>query len=273
MTTWTETSASGVLRTAREGGLERLQLHRPGALNALDLDLARELLAALRAAAADEGVRAIAIGGAGRAFCAGADVGGLADDDPREATRVILETVVNPIIIALRETPKPILAAVHGPAAGVGASIAAACDIVLVAESAYFLLAFANVGLGPDGGASLTVPARVGAGRATALAMLAERLPAADALACGLADRLVADADLEAEELAVGATLATGPTLSYAATKRGINAAVYPRLAEQLRLEARMQGDLAAGPDHAEGVAAFQERRKPSFRGVPAAEG
>jgi 2-(1,2-epoxy-1,2-dihydrophenyl)acetyl-CoA isomerase len=208
--------------------------------------------------------------GSGRAFCAGADIKGRepgADGDRGERTRAVLRDQINPAILAIREMPKPVIAAVNGPAVGVGCSFAVACDLVVAGESAYFLLAFANIGLAGDGGATITIPARVGFGRAGVLALLAERLPAADALAWGLADRVVPDADLHEVVTALALRLADGATRSYAATKRALNASALRGLAEQLELEIELQAELAVSDDHREGVAAFRDKRRPSFRG------
>jgi enoyl-CoA hydratase/carnithine racemase len=179
----------------------------------------------------------------------------------------VLREQINPAVLTLREMPKPVIAAVNGPAAGVGCSFAVACDIVVAAESAYFLLAFANIGLAGDGGATITVPARVGLGRAGILALLAERLPAAEALRWGLADRVVPDAELDATTTELALRLASGPTRSYAATKQALNASMLRGLAEQLELETELQSQLAVSPDHEEGIAAFAEKRPAVFRG------
>lgn len=264
---WETIKGSEVLRLSRQGGAVRVELARPRSLNALNRELDEELLASFRALGADDSVRAVMITGAGRAFSAGADIAGPRPEDPRAATRSILEDAVNPMILALRAMPQPVVAAVNGPCAGVGCSLAVAADIVLAAESAYFLLAFANIGLCPDGGATLTIAARVGAGRAGVLALLAERLPAADAVEWGLADRLVADRDLEREATDLTLRLAAGPTRTYAAIKQAINRGSLAGLAAQLELETGLQEDLAASEDHAEGVKAFSEKRKPRFVG------
>jgi 2-(1,2-epoxy-1,2-dihydrophenyl)acetyl-CoA isomerase len=221
----------------------------------------------------DESVRCLVLTGSGRAFSAGADIKGRrpsSDEARGERTRRVLREQINPAILAVREMPKPVIAAVNGPAVGVGCSFAVACDLVVAAESAYFLLAFANIGLACDGGATITVPARVGLGRAGVLALLADRLPAADALAWGLADRVVPDADLEETVTALALKLAAGPTRSYAATKRALNASALAGLADQLELEAELQGELAVSADHEEGIAAFREKRQPTFRGFEA---
>ena len=163
--------------------------------------------------------------------------------------------------------PKPVIAAVNGPAVGIGCSLALACDLVVAAESAYLLLAFVNIGLVPDGGSSVFVPARAGAGRAATMAMLGERIPAPLASAWGLVDVLTSD-DTFAEEVdALAERLATGPTRSYAAAKEELNARVYAGLEEQLELEASLQEEMAGSADFGEGVLAFLEKRAPTFSG------
>lgn len=270
MNGWKVRGESEVLRVLEQERAVRVELRRPDALNAFDDRLAIELLEALRSLAADDAVRCVVLTGTGRAFSAGADIKGPAEGDRAEATRRVLREQINPAILAIREMPKPVIAAVNGPAAGVGCSFAVACDLVVAAESAYFLLAFANIGLVGDGGATMTIPARVGLGRASVLALLAERLPAAEALHWGLADRVVPDGELDEATTTLALRLAAGATRSYAAAKRALNASMLAGLAEQLELETALQAVLAASADHAEGIAAFAERRAPDFRGFAA---
>lgn len=268
MAQWDLVDGPDALRLSRSGGALRIELNRPDKLNALDTPASLELLAALRSAADDDTVRCVLITGAGRAFSAGADVGAqFRTDDARAVIEKEMREISSPTILAIRRMGKPVIAAVNGPAAGIGCSIALSADLVLAAESAFFLLAFANIGLTPDGGASMTVPARVGLGRAFVLALLAERLPAAEALQWGLCDRVVPDADLPrvAEELAL--RLAAGPTRSYAATKQAINRTTLPGLEDALEFEATVQGELVASADFLEGTAAFTEKRTPDFTG------
>lgn len=270
MSGWQVVDESEVLRVLRQGDAFRLELCRPDSLNALDDRLAIELRDALVRLGGDDSVRCLMLSGSGRAFSAGADIKRPerdAETDRGERTRRVLREQINPAILAIRQMPKPVIAAVNGPAVGVGCSFAMACDLVLAAESAYFLLAFANIGLVGDGGATITIPARVGFGRAGVLALLAERLPAPEALSWGLVDRVVPDAELEAAATGLALKLAGGPTRAYAATKRALNRSCLAGLAEQLELEAELQGELAASGDHEEGVAAFREKRRPEFRG------
>jgi 2-(1,2-epoxy-1,2-dihydrophenyl)acetyl-CoA isomerase len=254
----------------RRGGALRIVLDRPEALNAFDARLAADLLAALELAGGDDAVRAVVLTGAGRAFSSGADLRAGFEETPEGHPDVSarLRERYHPIIRGLRELPKPVVAAVNGPAAGIGCSVALACDLVLVAESAYFLLAFVNIGLAPDGGSSVFVPARAGLARAAEMAMLGERVGAEQALAWGLANRVVPDDGLQEVADDLAARLAAGPTRAYAGIKRQLNARQLAGMDEQLELEAEIQQELAASEDFREGVRAFLERRSAGFRGA-----
>jgi 2-(1,2-epoxy-1,2-dihydrophenyl)acetyl-CoA isomerase len=269
VTNWVEDPGSDpAIGISRNAGVARIAIRRPGKLNAIDHPTSRALLTALKSVAADETVRSVLLTGEGRAFCAGADIGGAFEGpNAREAVEANMRGVTKPIILTLRSMKKPVIAAVNGPAVGVGCSIALACDLVLAAESAYFLLAFANLGLTADGGSSMLVPARVGLGRAFVLTMLAERLAAAEALAWGLADRVVPDADFVAATEALASRLAAGPTRSYAATKDLINRAQLSGIAEQLDRETDHQGELLDSADFAGAVRAFAKKTRPDFAG------
>jgi 2-(1,2-epoxy-1,2-dihydrophenyl)acetyl-CoA isomerase len=253
----------------RRGAVATIALNRPQAMNAWDKELGDALRGAVEETAADDAIRAVLITGTGRAFSAGADLKAGFDPTPEGFPDVgsALRDRYHPIITGIREMPKPVIAAVNGPAAGIGCSLALSCDLVLVAESAYLLLAFVNIGLVPDGGSSFLIPARAGFARAAEMAMLGERVPAQKALEWGLINRVVADGDLmkEADELAD--RLAAGPTRSYAGTKRQLNAWMYGRMRDQLELEATIQHELAASGDFMEGVAAFVEKRTARFAG------
>ena len=257
----------------RDGAAATIVLDRPKALNAWNRQLGDDLLAALREAAEDDAVRAVRLTGAGRAFSSGAD---LKDITAMEEERTpeghpdvqrLLRERYHPIITLVREMPKPVLAAVNGPAAGIGCSLALAADLVIAAESAYFLLAFVNIGLVPDGGSSLLVPSRVGFARAAEMALLGERIPAPQALAWGLINRVSPDDAFPADADALLERLAAGPTRAYAGAKRQLNGWIYGRMHEQLELEAAVQQELAGSEDFAEGVAAFVERRTAAFGG------
>jgi 2-(1,2-epoxy-1,2-dihydrophenyl)acetyl-CoA isomerase len=256
----------------REGAAATVELNRPDTLNAWNAQLGHDLLAAITAVAQDDDVRAVVITGAGRAFSAGADLRDLSGREERtpeghpDVRRVLTERY-HPIITTIRTMPKPVVAAVNGPAVGIGLSLALASDLIVAKESAYFLLAFVNIGLVPDGGSSLFVPTRIGFARAMEMAMLGERIPAPRALEWGLVNRVVADDAFAGEVAALRDRLATGPTRSYAGSKRQLNAWLYARMEEQLELEADIQGEMAGSPDFYEGVAAFVEKRPPAFGG------
>ena len=259
-----------ILRRGASNGAElRIVLNRPERMNAWDKQLGIDLLAAVELAASDDSVRAVTITGAGRAFSSGADLraGFDATPDGHPDVGAVLRERYHPIITGVRRMPKPVLAAVNGPAVGIGCSLALACDLVLAAESSYLLLAFINIGLVPDGGSSIFVPARAGGGRAAAMALLGERVAAEQARAWGLVDRVAPDDAFGDEVDALAERLATGPTRAYAAAKEQINARVYAGLDEQLELEARLQEEMAATGDFAEGVAAFLEKRGAKFGG------
>lgn len=257
------------LEVKQDGAVGMLILNRPGALNAWNEQLAEELRDAVEQMAHDDSVRCVTITGRGRAFSAGADVraGFPPTAEGHWDIHARLVEVHHPIITGVREMPKPVIAAVNGPAAGIGCSLALACDLVVAAESAYFMLAFARIGLAPDGGASAFVQVRAGLGRGLEMALLGEAIPARKALDWGLINSVVADEELPDQAAALAGRLAKGPTRAYAATKREFNAWVYAQLRQQLALEADEQQLLAATHDNAEGVGAFREKRPAAFTG------
>ncbi|MDQ3586834.1 MAG: enoyl-CoA hydratase [Actinomycetota bacterium] len=251
-------------------GLGRLTLNHPESLNAWTAALSSELKHVIESEAADPSVRAVLITGAGRGFSSGADLKGAfetADDGFPDVRKKLLE-VYHPIIVGVRRLERPVVAAVNGPAVGIGCSLALACDLVLAAESAFLSLAFVNIGLMPDGGSTLFVPAAVGKTRAFQMALLGERIPAAKALEWGLVNAVHADDELAGRAEALAAKLAGGPTRSYASAKRALNRMIYPNLDAQLELEAELQHSLARTEDFAEGVSAFVTKRDPAFRGA-----
>jgi 2-(1,2-epoxy-1,2-dihydrophenyl)acetyl-CoA isomerase len=257
------------IRYRREGAVAHLQLHRPEALNAWTPRLGAELLDACRTASADAGVRAVLVSGAGRAFSSGADVKTVReltpDGKPDLSTR--LREIYNPVIQTIRAAPKPFVAAVHGACAGIGVSLALACDLVLLAEDAYLLCAFVRIGLMPDGGLTTFLVDRVGLARAAQLAMLGERLPAATALEWGLVNAVHPPDELPGAAEALAGRLAAAPTVAIGNMKRAFTAAAQARLAEQLELEATLQQKHGATHDFAEGRAAFIEKRLARFEG------
>ena len=254
-----------------EGGVGRVTLNRPDSLNAWNEDFGRELKQVVTVDAADEAVRAVLITGAGRGFSSGADLKGGFQPDPEDGMPDIrreLNELYHPVIAGVRRLEKPVVAAVNGPAVGIGASLAFACDLVLAAESAYFGLAFVNIGLMPDGGSTLFVPTAVGKARAFQMALLGERIPAGKALEWGLVNYVHPDDRLAAEADSLAAGLASGPTRSYAASKQALNKMLYPDLDGQLDLEAELQHALARTQDFQEGVSAFVEKRDAAFQGA-----
>jgi 2-(1,2-epoxy-1,2-dihydrophenyl)acetyl-CoA isomerase len=258
------------VKVSVQAGTATVELNRPQALNAWNAQFGTELLAALGELAGDEQVRAVVVTGAGRAFSSGADLKDISTDTAPSGRPDVYKTLTeryHPIMHAIREMPKPVIAAVNGPAVGIGCSLALCCDLILAAESAYFLLAFVNIGLVPDGGSSLFLPTRIGMARASELSMLGERLPAAKALEWGLINRVVPDERLAGEAAALAAKMAAGPTRSYAGSKRQLNNWLYARMEEQLELEATLQQEMAESEDFLEGAMAFVQKRHARFAG------
>jgi len=253
-----------------EDGVGRITLNRPDTLNAWNEQFGIDLRQVVTEDAQDDSVRALLITGAGRAFSSGADLkagaGDVADDGMPDVRKRLTE-LYHPILLGLRELPKPVIAAVNGPAVGIGASLALACDLIVASSSAYFNLAFVNIGLMPDGGSTAFVPAAVGKARAFQMALLGERIPAQQALDWGLINKVVEPESLPKESLELALQLASGPTRSYAGSKRALNQMVYGDLKAQLELEAEIQHELFRTNDVREGVMSFVEKRAPAFTG------
>ena len=253
----------------QSGGVGRLTLNRPETLNAWTADFGHELKQVVEGEAADESVRAVLITGAGRGFSSGADLKAgfeLADDGMPDIRKELHESY-HPAIAGVRRLPKPVVAAVNGPAVGIGCSLALACDLVMAAESSFFGLAFVNIGLMPDGGSTAFVPPAVGKARAFQMALLGERIPAAQALDWGLANWVYPDGELMDRANSLVEGLAAGPTRSYASSKEALDRFIYGDLDAQLDLEAELQHALGRTKDFLEGVSAFAEKREPNFSG------
>lgn len=253
---------------AMADGLATLTLNAPDKLNAVSRKMIAELKECWEGLAGDGAVRAVLLTGAGRGFCAGAD---LADPDRDSSATAdsgaALDKFFNPVIRTMRTMPKPIIAAVNGVAAGVGMSFVMASDIAIAAKSSSFLQAFARIGLLPDGGSTWFLPRLVGDARARALAMLAPQISAEQAKQWGLVWDVVEDADLMKSATEVARRLADGPTLSLARIKEAMNRASTSTLAAQLDVERDFQRELGKSADFKEGVAAFLAKRKPVFKG------
>jgi 2-(1,2-epoxy-1,2-dihydrophenyl)acetyl-CoA isomerase len=258
-----------VLLIDDDQGVRTLTLNRPSAYNSLTTELKNELLAGLRAAAADDSVRALVLTGAGRAFCAGQDlkehVALLTSGDPSPLRTV--EDHYNPITLTIAEMPKPVIAAVNGTAAGAGASFAYAADLRIAATSAKFLMAFANIGLTADSGGSWTLPRLIGYGRAMEIMLLGTSVDAPRALEIGMVNQVVPDAEVLTTARDLAARMATGPTTAYATIKAALRYAAAADLPSALAEEGRGQIAAGATADHREAVQAFVEKRPAAFTG------
>jgi 2-(1,2-epoxy-1,2-dihydrophenyl)acetyl-CoA isomerase len=253
----------------QSGAVGRLTLNRPETLNAWTRQFGEELLSVVQHEAAEDAIRAVLITGSGRGFSSGADLRAGFDpaDDGKPDIYKELHEIYHPVIAGVRRLPKPVVAAVNGPAVGIGCSLALACDLIMAAESAYFGLAFVNIGLMPDGGSTAFVPPAVGRARAFQMALLGERIPAPRALEWGLVNWIHPDERLMDEAWALARRLAAGPTRSYASSKQALNNFIYRDLDGQLELEAELQHALGRTNDFMEGVAAFVEKRDPAYGG------
>ncbi|SBS76562.1 Enoyl-CoA hydratase [uncultured Mycobacterium sp.] len=253
------------LNVSLDGGLLTVTLNRPDSLNSLNSAMLRALADVLAHAADDPAVRVVRLGGAGRGFSSGAGISAEDQSDRRPDTPDEVLTEANRAVQTIVGLPKPVVAVVQGPTAGVGVSLALACDIVLASEKAFFLLAFTKIGLMPDGGASALVAASIGRARAMKMALLAERVSAAEALSSGLVSAVYPADELEAGVAAVIDKLASGPAVALRKTKQAINAATLTELDAAIGRESEGQLILLGTKDFREGTKAFQEHRSPTF--------
>jgi 2-(1,2-epoxy-1,2-dihydrophenyl)acetyl-CoA isomerase len=267
-----DVSPQPVLLEKLEAGVMTLTLNRPERLNAFNAALHEALFAGIERAAEDPDCRAVLLTGAGKGFCAGQDLTDrvVAPDGSRPDLGEAIERRYNPLVRALRRLPKPVVCAVNGAAAGAGANVALACDIVLAAKSAKFLQAFARIGLVPDSGGTWILLRLVGDARARALVMLADPIGAEQAEAWGMIYRAVDDQDLMGEARTLAERLAAGPTHALGLIKRALFASPSNSLDAQLDLERDLQREAGAADEYREGVSAFLEKRPPDFTGKQA---
>jgi 2-(1,2-epoxy-1,2-dihydrophenyl)acetyl-CoA isomerase len=260
-------SDSSILETF-DAGVLRITLNRPDVLNSFNPAMAREVQAALSRAAEDDAVRAVLLTGAGRAFCAGQDLAQVTlDSDRPPDIGAVVRAQYNPIIRAIRKLPKPVICAVNGVAAGAGANLAFACDIVLASSSASFIQSFSKIGLIPDSGGTFFLPRLAGFARASALTLLAEKISAAQAREFGLIWQVCEPNELDATATALATQLATQPTKGFGFTKEALNKSLANDLDAQLDVEEELQRQAGRTDDFTEGVRAFLEKRRPEFRG------
>lgn len=244
-----------------------ITLNRPDKMNAFNREMALQLQTILQQCNQDTTVRAICLTGNGKAFCAGQDISELTQPNA-PGFEQILSQHYNPIITLLRTIPKPIIAAVNGVAAGAGANIALACDIVIAANTASFIQAFSKIGLIPDSGGTFFLPRLIGFQKATAIMMLGDKITASEAEKMGMIYKVIEANDFEIETKKLATTLAALPTMALAYTKQALNESLLHNFAEQLQLEDTLQYKAAQTKDYAEGIAAFIEKRTPNFIGT-----
>ncbi len=254
------------IQSENEGSVLKITLNRPDKFNSFNREMALELQLALDKGAVDKTIRAIYITGEGKAFCAGQDLSEAMDANGPGIERIVREHY-NPIILKIRNMDKPVVCGVNGVAAGAGANIALACDIVIASTSALFIQAFSKIGLIPDSGGTFFLPRLIGFGKASALMMLGDKVSANDAEKMGMIYKVVEDEKLQIEGFETAKKLADMPTKGIGFTKKLLNQSMHNPLLEQLEYEADMQVHAASTYDYNEGVSAFLEKRKPNFKG------
>lgn len=249
-----------------KGQVGCITLNRPNKYNSFTRELALNMQAALKQCAENEDIRAVLISGAGKAFCAGQDLGEVTQEDAPGLSKIISEHL-NPIIRLIRETEKPFVAAVNGVAAGAGANVALACDITVAAESASFIQAFSKIGLIPDSGGTFFLPRLVGLQKATAYMMLGEKVSATEAERVGMIYKVLPVEGFEEAAFQIAQQLSEMPTTGLGLTKRALNQSLSNDLDRQLNIEDQIQSTAGLTEDYKEGVQAFMEKRKPVFTG------
>jgi len=254
------------IKTEIEGSVMKITLNRPDKFNSFNREMALQLQDSLDKATEDKTIRAVYLTGEGKAFCAGQDLSEAMDANGPGIERIVREHY-NPIIQKLRAIEKPVVCAVNGVAAGAGANIALACDIVIAGSSVSFIQAFSKIGLIPDSGGTFFLPRLIGFGKASALMMLGEKVSATDAERMGMIYKVIDDANLQTEALSIAKTVADLPTKGIGYTKRLLNQTMVNSLEEQLEYEADMQVHATTTYDYSEGVNAFLEKRKAVFKG------
>lgn len=263
-------SEEKILLFEKKDGYALITLNRPDRLNAFNDELSFQLQDALKEAEKDKDVRALVLTGAGRGFCSGQDLQNRKFSDNSAARPSLSDSIrrrYNPIILKLRKMEKPIIAAVNGVAAGAGASLAFACDLRIVADTATFVQSFTKIGLVPDSGSTFVLPRLIGLTKAFELMITADKLDAKTAMELGLVNKLVPADQVLSEATTLAATLAKGPTKAFGLTKRAVNRAIFPDLEELLENEAYLQEIAGRTDDFQEGVNAFIEKRQPAYSG------
>lgn len=258
-----------MITTELINGIFTITLNRPDKLNSFNFEMGSQMKEALMEAESDNKVRCVLLTGAGRAFCAGQDLAEateVSNDPERDLSEIVYHTYL-PIIKGIRELEKPVVCAVNGTAAGAGANIALACDIVIASEEAKFIQSFSQIGLIPDSGGTYILPRLIGLARATALTFLGEKVSAKEAVEMGMIWKSYSADEFMEEAKAIASKLAKMPTRGFGLTKRGFNAGFSNNLEEQMKLEAKLQAEAGETDDYNEGVQAFLEKRKPEFKG------